>query len=280
MAKSTYNKSKYLESGDGKMDFGMPTLIENRTLEESVALCRELGLSFVELNMNLPQYQIECLENIEYLKRIADDAGIYFTIHLDENLNVADFNAAVAEAYVKTVVRTIEVAKKLGVPILNMHMNHGVHFTLPDRKVQLFEEYNDVYMEAFRRFRNICEKHIGSCDIKICIENTNGFRAYEKAAIEYLLESRVFALTWDIGHSNGSDNVDEEFLMAHEGRLAHFHIHDSLGKKDHMTLGTGEVDLETRLGLAREYNCRCVVEAKTVEALKKSVEWLKERCYK
>jgi len=31
------------------MQFGMPTLIECRTLEDNLALCRELGLSFVEL---------------------------------------------------------------------------------------------------------------------------------------------------------------------------------------------------------------------------------------
>lgn len=40
------------------MDFGMPTLIENKNLEENISLCRELGLQFVELNMNFPMYQI------------------------------------------------------------------------------------------------------------------------------------------------------------------------------------------------------------------------------
>ncbi|HAV90015.1 MAG TPA: sugar phosphate isomerase/epimerase, partial [Eubacterium sp.] len=34
------------------MQFGMPTLIENRTLEDNVNLCKELGLKFIELNMN------------------------------------------------------------------------------------------------------------------------------------------------------------------------------------------------------------------------------------
>lgn len=30
------------------MDFGMPTLIELKSLEENAALCRDLGLDFVE----------------------------------------------------------------------------------------------------------------------------------------------------------------------------------------------------------------------------------------
>lgn len=48
------------------LEFGMPTLIENCTLEENVALCRELELDFIELNMNMPQYQIEQLEQTDY----------------------------------------------------------------------------------------------------------------------------------------------------------------------------------------------------------------------
>jgi hypothetical protein len=43
------------------MQYGMPTLIEYKSLKENVELCRALGLDFIELNMNLPQYQAESL---------------------------------------------------------------------------------------------------------------------------------------------------------------------------------------------------------------------------
>ena len=39
------------------MDFGMPVLIENKNVQDNIALCRKLGLDFLELNMNLPEYQ-------------------------------------------------------------------------------------------------------------------------------------------------------------------------------------------------------------------------------
>ena len=130
------------------LEFGMPTLIENRTLEDNIALCKELGLSFVELNMNFPEYQIDKIEDIHGFYQKADEAGIYYTIHLDENMNIADFNPLVREAYLETVRRTIEVAKqfvalkdKYGKSeqhlILNMHMHHGIYITLPDKKVQM-----------------------------------------------------------------------------------------------------------------------------------------------
>lgn len=259
------------------LQFGMPTLIEIESIEDTMKFCKELGLSFVELNMNLPQYQIDQLENTAYLKSLKERYKIGYTIHLDENLNVCDFNKAVAKAYMDTVERTIRVARVLDVPVLNMHMNHGVHFTLPERKVQLFEQYFVDYMESWKEFCAICENAIGDSDIKICIENTDGYRDYEKSAIEFLLQSDVFALTWDIGHSNAVADIDEKFILAHRDKLYHFHIHDSLGKNDHMELGTGEIDLKQRLGMAGDYQCRCVVETKTIDALKKSVSWLVRR---
>lgn len=255
--------------------FGMPTLIEISSLDETVQLCKELGLDFIELNMNLPQYQVEQLENIEYLEQLASKNDIYYTIHLDENLNVSDFNHAVARGYQQTVIRAIEEAKRLRIPVLNMHMNHGVHFTLPNRKVQLFEQYKDEYMKSMITYRSRCEEAIGNADIKICIENTDGYQSYEKEAITMLLQSGVFALTWDIGHSHESADVDEDFILKNKNKLSHFHIHDAVGKKSHMTLGTGEIDLEQRLHIAQKLGCRCVIETKTAAALRQSVEWLK-----
>lgn len=261
------------------MQFGIPTLIELKNLEESVKLCSDLGMNFVELNMNLPDFQVDNLENTEELLKLKEEYNIYYTIHLDENLNVCDFNREVAKAYRNTVKRAIAVAKNIKAPILNMHMNHGVHFTLPDKKVELFEVYKEDYMKSWKHFRAMCEEEIGNSNICICIENTDGFREYEKKAISYLLESNVFALTWDIGHSNTVGNVDEKFIMSHEKRLKHFHIHDGLGKKNHLSLGSGEIDIMQRLRIADKNNCRCVVETKTVQALRDSEMWLRLMLY-
>lgn len=270
------------------MQFGMPTLIENRTLLDNVNLCKNLNLQFIELNMNFPEYQVDKLEQIDDLIRIAEDAEIYYTIHLDENLNIADFNPLVTEAYLETVRRSIEVAKKLlplrnhygdpGQPLtLNMHMNHGIFITLPDRKVQMYDRDFDTYMKSFASFRTLCEKWIADSDIKIVVENTDGFREYEKKAIDHLLESPAFGLTWDIGHSKATGEKDVPYITEHEERLIHFHIHDGseTPPKNHLALGDGEIDLASRLELAKRRNARCVLETKTIEALKTSVEWLK-----
>ncbi len=271
------------------MDFGMPTLIENRTLEENVALCRELGLKFIELNMNFPEYQTDRLEDTETLLCLAEEAGIYYTIHLDENLNIADFNRLVSDAYLETVRRSVEAAKKLlrlrerfgsgSRPLtLNMHMHHGIFITLPDRKVQMYDRDFDTYLQSFSCFRSLCGEWIGDSEIMIAVENTDGFRDYEKKAIDFLLESPKFGLTWDIGHSKAAKEKDVPFLTERKDRLIHFHIHDGTEEppKNHLALGDGEIDLKARLKLAEERNARCVLETKTIAALRQSVRWLRE----
>ncbi len=155
-------------------NYGMPTLIETSTLEECAKLCAESGLDFIELNMNMPQYQLDKID-VEYFKSVANKYCIHYTIHLDENLNISDFNPYVAKAYIKTVADTIKIAKQLGVRVVNMHMAKGVYFTLPDRKVYLFSEYKEQYLKSIIAFRNMCENAIGDADIKICIENCDGF---------------------------------------------------------------------------------------------------------
>ena len=257
------------------INFGMPSLIETSTLDESAKLCAELGIDFIELNMNLPQYQLDKID-VAYFKSIADKYGIYYTIHLDENLNVSDFNPYVAKAYIKTVADTIEIAKQLGIKVLNMHMAKGVYFTLPDRKVFLFSEYKEQYLKSIVAFRNMCETAIGDTNIKICIENCDGYDKFQQEAIELLLESNVFALTFDVGHNHTICGTDEEFIIKHKDRLHHIHLHDAKGKKNHLALGTGEMDIQKYLGLAKEQNCRVVLETKTIDGLKQSVEWLKE----
>ena len=268
--------------------FGMPTLIENRTLQENISLCSRLGLRFIELNMNFPEYGVDELENTDRLLGAAESAGIYYTIHLDENLNVADFNRLVADACLETVRRAVAAAKKLlvlrdrfGDPslplVVNMHMHHGIYVTLPDRKVQMYERDRDRYLASCRRFRDLCAEWIGDAPVMIAVENTDGFRSYEQEAVDLFLQSPCFGLTWDIGHSRAAGERDEPFIRAREDRLVHFHIHDGteIPPRNHLALGTGEIMLSDRLRLAESHRCRCVLETKTVEALCRSVEWLK-----
>jgi len=173
------------------------------------------------------------------------------------------------------VLSTIDIAKQLKIPVLNIHMPNGVYFTLPTEEVFLFNQYKDIYLKKLKEFRDMCKKAIGDSNIKICIENGSGYKEFAMEGIEILLESNVFALTFDIGHSHGVNGIDEPFINKHIDRLHHMHAHDAKGRANHLPLGTGEINIREKFSLAREHNCRIVLETKTIEGLKQSVEKLK-----
>ncbi|MCL1913555.1 MAG: sugar phosphate isomerase/epimerase [Eubacteriaceae bacterium] len=251
----------------------MPTLIGLGSLEECAALCCELGLDFVELNMCLPMYQLGPLSK-KLLLDIAKRFGLFYTIHLDDTNTPCDFNNKVANAFTESVLDTIEIAKQTPTPIINMHLSTGAHFTLPDRKVLLFEEYKQHYLDKLAIFKDLCESAIGNSGIVICVENTDAFEYnFGSESLDLLFESPVFKLTFDIGHDASSGFKQRPVIDRHITKLGHMHIHDANpGKRqDHMPLGTGVLDLAVYVELAISYSCTTVIEVKTVQGLRNSV---------
>jgi sugar phosphate isomerase/epimerase len=260
------------------MNYGMPTLIELSSIEETAALCRELGLDFIELNMNLPQYAD--LREAKQLAEVSDKYGIYYTVHLDGFLNPCDFNQMIAKAYTDIVLQTIEAAKALHIPLLNMHLAVGDKITLPEQKVYLFEKYNEIWLRNLRKFRDTVTDAVGNADAKICVENTRTFQQkFGADGLAALLESPAFGVTFDSGHDAANGFMQRPVIDRHIDRLCHMHLHDALPEqhRDHLPLGAGELDIPRYLDLARKHECRVLLETKTVAGLKQSVAWLKER---
>ena len=257
------------------MDFGMPYLLEMHSIDECCALAHELGLQFVELNANFPDCQLDRLDPVA-LHQLKIKYGLYFTLHLEEECDPFAFNAAVRSAWLKSARYELSIATALQMPIVNMHLPRGVYITLPDRKVFLYDKYEAEFYAALREFRAMCEEALSGTYTRIAIENTNGWKAHEQRAIEDLLESPVFGLTLDIGHSHGVEDTDEPFFSRHDDRLIHMHGHDGAGKKNHLALGDGEIDLRGRFAWAKRREARVVLETKTIAALRTSVARLPE----
>lgn len=276
---------------ESKLHFGMPTLIELNSLKENVELCKKLKLNFIELNMNIPLFSVLGIEDennfelkkiIEELNFYQKEFGIYFTIHLDENFNFADSNIYIKNAYLKTLKAVIKNSKKINCPIINMHLNKGIYFTLPTEKVFLFEKYKEEFNNSLEEFIKFCNCEISDSNIFISIENTDGWTDFEKKSIEKILMNKNFSLTFDIGHSQAIGNIDQDFILKNKSKLKHFHIHDGTLPnattkqfcKNHLQLGTGNINLKEKIYLAKETNSRCVIETKTVESLVESVKWI------
>lgn len=253
--------------------FGLPFLLETKSIEDASKLANELGLAFVELNTNFPASILDRLKEAN-LNEMAATYGIFYTLHLDDALNFVDINPLTRQAYVQTVLEAIELCKATGITVINAHFAKGNIVTLPDGKHYINEEYPDEFQRNLLAFREQCEKAIGDTTLRICIENTDAWADYERRAIECLLESPVFALTLDIGHDHATKNRDLAFIQKHQDRLCHMHAHDGVDLVNHLALGSGEIPLHERFNMAKSAKATVVLETKTIEALRQSVEWL------
>lgn len=122
------------------MRLGMPTLIEYNTVLDNVKLAKELGLSFIELNLDLPY----CKLNDE-LKQLSLENNIEFTVHLSEKLDVGELDNDLRRAYLKKIETVIQEGVKLNIRKYNLHLDPGIHFSLPNRKIFIYEKYLDEY---------------------------------------------------------------------------------------------------------------------------------------
>ncbi len=258
------------------MDFGLPTFL-GHDLEECAQLCCELGLRFAELSMDFPEYQPERID-VEGLSRIAEKYGIYYTVHLEGALNPWEINDRAAKAYTETVLETVKIAKRLAIPVLNMHFHEGDYITLPDRKVCLYEMYPDEFKAKLTAFRDICTEAVGDSGITITVENTRSFmRDFVAEGVELLLESPVFGLTFDTGHDAARGFKQFPLIERNIARLRHMHLHDfSTERGDHLPLGEGTLDIGQYLKLADKHNCRVLLETKTPEGVRRSARYIKE----
>ncbi len=251
---------------------GMPTLIELYSFEENIELCKRLGLSLIELNMNLPYLQIENIKKIDVNKNIR------FSIHLPEEFNIWDYNGKIKNTYLETIDELIEVSLIKNIEILNMHMNEGIYFTLPDEKRFIFEENKERYLDLSKEFGEKINKKLRNTNIKICIENTGVLdKKFIKEAVDLLIEYDSFRLTWDVGHDFSSGEKDKNCYLKNIEKIIHLHLHDAIGKNNHLPLGTGEIDIMKILESTRTDVKSIILETKTIEGLEKSINYFREQ---
>lgn len=254
--------------------FGMPTLLELEGIEENVKMCQALGLEFLEINMNVPEFQVDALDT-EQLKRLSKDYGIYYTFHMADNLDIGNFQKEIRDVNVSLVQRTLALAEEIGSPSVNMHMQKGVLFTLPHGKVYIYDKYLERYLGYVEDFGNQVSTLLVDKKVRLAVENTGDFNLdFIKESTQLLIDHKQIHLTYDIGHDFSNFGSDREFMIKNLGKIKHMHIHDAEGSKDHLVLGEGQMQLDKYLGFAKNFDIRCVIETKTIDALRNSVEIL------
>ena len=174
---------------------------------------------------------------------------------------------------------SIRFALEIGIPVINMHLLKVVYVTLPGKVILLTDVYAEQYFARVREFIAMCEEEIGDAPLKICIENvdSNAFTESQLKALPLFMASPVFALTLDVGHEMCLKMADSHVFSEYPEKLVHMHLHDCDGKKPHLALGDGIVDIENKI--AQFHGETCLVEVKTIVGLEVSSKYLKEKGY-
>jgi len=59
--------------------------------------------------------------------------------------------------------------------------------------------------------------------------------------------------------------MDTDFILSNLKYLRHFHLNDAVEKNNHLPLGDGKMDLQSKIDIAKSIGCTFVIEAKTIE---------------
>lgn len=257
------------------MIFGIPTLMEFPEAEPLIRFCAELGFPFAELNMTFPWFQPDAV-SAEALRKLGRKYGVGFTLHLHDQVNPFEFSPEMRRAHLENVRFALDLACALDMPRLNMHLLPGTYSSVNGVKTYLYAYCRGRYLDCVRAFRDLVAARLRGRDTVFCIENTSGWLPFQHEAVEILLEAPCFGLTFDVGHDFRIGGRDEAFILSHQDRLRHFHIHDCDGRANHLALGDGRVDVPRFLRLADRLNATALIEVKESGALIRSAEYLRK----
>ena len=250
--------------------FGMPTLIEKNSILDNVILCNELGLDFIELNMNLP-YCIDAKP--EELLKLKEEYNIGFTLHFPEDIDFGYFYEEIRQANIELFKNIAVWASKFGVEKINIHLNPGVHFTLPEEKVFVYDKHREVFIANFIDSMVKIIDIANPLGIKVCVENMKVYDFMEET-FKSMIPIKNLYFTWDVGHDAISDYKMEKIYLENPKKVGHMHLHDYNGISDHQIILNGIIPIKERIDFAKEHNLSVVIETKTEEALRESVKRL------
>ena len=106
----------------------MPILVEFHSLSENIDLCKKLNLDFIELNLDIPYCFIDRLDTNSLKNN-------NFTIHLSEKFDVGELNNSLRNFYLNEIEKIISFGIKYNIFKYNLHLDPGIHFSLPNKKI-------------------------------------------------------------------------------------------------------------------------------------------------
>ena len=245
----------------------MPILVEFHSLSENIDLCKKLNLDFIELNLDIPYCFIDRLDTNSLKNN-------NFTIHLSEKFDVGELNNSLRNFYLNEIEKIISFGIKYNIFKYNLHLDPGIHFSLPNKKIFIYEEYIDDYLRAYEDSCNILSKLANKYNATILFENVK-VESYTLKVIDIIAKYDNLFFTLDLGHNIRYGNLAKEKFMEYSNKIKHIHLHDFNGSKDHQELFTGILNVKDELDFCKQHSLDVLIEVKRKEELINSVNKLR-----
>ncbi|HIT43350.1 TPA: TIM barrel protein [Candidatus Avacholeplasma faecigallinarum] len=252
------------------MKLGMPILYEFDSIEQNLKLANQLGLDFVELNLNFGYCRKEIEEQtvLALLKKYNLEA----TLHFYDEADFASYDEVV-EAYLKLLKKYASLGKDY-IKIVNVHNICGPVVTISGVKNYIYEKEYDEYIKRLIRNLNKAKEILKEFNIELVIENTT-IASYMIKTYNDLYENG-FYFNYDIGHDNNDNDMLLKITEKIKLPFKEFHIHDGNRKTCHLCLGSGDIDIKKFKDLAILNNSYVVLEVKKQQDVIKSVDYFKK----
>jgi sugar phosphate isomerase/epimerase len=217
------------------MKIGASTLygVNNKSVLESVEELEKAGFDTIELmyefnNLIKPEEIIELKRKKLNFSMHCPFIGVMFT-HL---------NPAFSKPQIKSIERSLEVAKKIG---CSHYVMHGGFIPSPYLIIENTKP-REFFINLFiSRFKNIFQKY-SDCGIKIVMENLLereiGGQVTDIIEIKKAIPEMGFC--FDVAHAEVTKQTNEIFSKL---KIDHVHATDNnLMKDEHKVIGSGKID--------------------------------------
>lgn len=252
---------------------GYQALFDFEDAFEAVEFGIEQGFKCVEINQTSPAFFPEKYSAKQ--RQILKNYLFPILIHAPESLSLFNLHKNVLAEILGRYYEIVDFAKEIEAKGVTLHLGATFTISIDGKAIWihdiLTQEYKDVLRDALEKLKKYAKGKV-----KLCIENTSGFRyPFSQQVVKELLTDKQFWLTWDIGHTNRlkDKSIDESFFTEFINQVNTVHIHDNHGEEDeHIVPGLGKIDFEHYFKILKPIKPYLILEVrpreKAIEALK------------
>ncbi len=226
------------------------TMVWNATLEDMYRLVAAYGLGGIEWwaqHMYCRQY-----DETEY-RRLSDAYSLRTAVHsCSWDLNLSSMNEAVRKTSVEEVVRSMQLAKRLGAEEVTVHPGHMTMQGWRKPSIALMKQSLQEIADASYRMNMPVSLEI--------MEKTKKEIVTDMAAMQEVTGDlfSFFSYTVDVAHCDSAGEV--LYTLNHLPRVSKIHISNRMGQQYHTPLDEGDYDFSALLPSLYTYGIPLVVE--------------------